>query len=341
MNGMMRSFFGIKDVTPCWEYLAKQWQVELDSAVENDVVPYLERVNKFHNLIDQLNDFFIKLFVDRKENCIQFDKEKLVAAQSFLKRSDSNLEQAVDRIVEKNFINFENLFQVFAEILPSIMHKIEIFKFRNDETLQFEYDEIEVLDTKATKVQNEINNVETSLEPFLKKDEEKFKKFCMSNPATSSTLMCTPALNRQINHNRIKNRLPMLNSDLSQINAFKKPIKISGAINMSRISDGRLLLAQSSQNRLRSLDSSLAILSKKKRTNILGVTSTPKPSMNCTVNCTRAKFSNLVGNPVATTPDNAVDRFHQSNLQAIMRSPSRHLATDHNMSTTDDDDVFT
>lgn len=326
MNAHMKSFFGITETEQCWSCLANEWRDKLDVAVDNEVTPYLEQVKAVNHLSSELNLHLKKLFVDRTENVIQFDAEKLVIAQSLLKKLYPNSEQVIDGIVNKNVIDFENLLEVFKLLLPSIMGKIEIFQCRNEGALQFEYNEVEVIDGKALKLQDGMSDLETSLEPFLKKEEDNFKQFCMGNPMGPSTLMCTPNMNR--NPTKI-NRLALMNNGHSQTTLFKKPLpfKISDAANRSKTTNARSILLQSSHNRLTSLDSSLAIISKRSRSqqSPFGISSTPKCTMNRPVDHTRALSSNVFDTPTSITPHNVVDRFRQSNLQGIMRSPTRRF----------------
>lgn len=105
MNAMMESCFeGSVTNTAgkgrCWSCLAHEWSNELDSVMEKDVILPLERINVVSKQSSELNELLAKLFVDRKENVVQYAKAEWTSAQRVLKIMNPDLEQVIDGIFD-------------------------------------------------------------------------------------------------------------------------------------------------------------------------------------------------------------------------------------------------
>lgn len=207
----------------CWACLGKEWRDELDRAVQDDVGPKLEIVNVFSRRTVELNQLFTKLFVDRKDNLVEYDKDQLVVAQNILKTMDPRLERAIDGMVDGGMINFDNLFKVFSSMLPVIMNKLETFKIRDLEAIEFESHELGQLETIIWKYEAAYNEYYTLIEPFLIKYEEQFKKFCQNYKTLPFCLLQTPPVTRKCGTDRMRNRLSLINDSISKVKLFKEP----------------------------------------------------------------------------------------------------------------------
>lgn len=295
MNAMMEPFFvgsvsNNAEKRRCWTCLANEWSNELDKVVEKDVLLPLERINVVSKQSSELNELLTKLFVDRKENVVQYSKTEWAVAQRVLKNINPNLEQAIDGIFDGNFVNFENLFTVFSFILPTITKKIETFKFRDVEAVQFESDEIVTLNTKAEKLKVEMNDLENTLLPFIKKDEKKFREFCANNPVLQYCVMQTPPFTRRCQFNKMRNRLAFSDDTIAQPKLFKEPLMKRTTFKNTNSTKSSLF---NSSKTLKSKNAAFHIISKSKRANsnqtlsnmsTLSKFSTPKfSSTMCTV----------------------------------------------------------
>lgn len=225
MNDMMKSCFEPTTETTkgvrCWACLAKEWRDALDVAVRDDVAPKLEIVNVFSRRTVELNQLLTKLFVDRKDNLVEYDRDQLTVAQNVLKTMAPHLERAIDGIVEGNVINLENLFKVFSFILPSIMKKLEMFKVRDVEAIEFESNEIVQLETVVSKYEDQYLEYYKHIEPFLIKYEEMFKKFCQNYNTLPFCVLQTPPITRRSHTDRQRNRLGL--TDDLKVKLFKEP----------------------------------------------------------------------------------------------------------------------
>lgn len=321
MNAMMDSCFEVMDETrteeKCWTCIGKEWRDELDLLVEKDVAPQMERINVFSKRTVELDNLLTKLFVDRKENVVRYDKAQLAIAQRVLKEIHPVLEQEIDGIVEGiNFINFANLFRVFSFTLPNMMNKMETFKCRDVEAIEFEFNQIDQLDEKASKLQDECNEYNALLKPLTKKEEKRFRKFCQQNKNLSFCLLQTPPVTRRYEIGRMRNRLGLLNS---QNKLFKEPKSASKNTNLSKTSSCTSLINYKSQG------AALQILSKpKSRAN------STKSIHNVSALCT-PKFSStmcsIAANGTNGTKNHQVDlKFSPSMMSPNGMSTVRKIA---------------
>ncbi len=292
MQTMMESCFDKSESNNeqiCWTCLLKEWKDELDRAVRDDVEPQLAVVNLFSQHTVQLNKLLTKLFVEKKENVIEYDKDQLMAAQMVLKKMHPDLESVIDGIVDGNIINFGNLFKVFSVILPNITNKLETFRFGNLEAIEYEYNEIVQYDAIATKYQDLYNEYAEVIQPFIEKDSENFKKFCQNNDNPPFNLLQTPPVTRRAQVNKMRNRLGLIDDLLKKAQLFKEPpMRTTSA---SRNSTLARPSSCSSLNNYKSQDAALQLLAKPKssranlshsfrngNTSSLGKFSTPKVS---------------------------------------------------------------
>lgn len=201
----------------------------MDSVVKDEVEPQLQVMKVFSQSTVELSQLLTKLFVDKKDNIIEYDRAGLVVAQRMLKDSYPDLEREIDGIVVGNTINFHNLFKVFMSMLPSITEKLGTFQFRDLEALEYESKEVEELDTIASKHQDEYNRCAVIVQPFIEADEKRFKKWCENKDKVSPfCLMQTPTIPRRCQVDRISNRLALTDL-IGKTNLFKEPTVRTGA----------------------------------------------------------------------------------------------------------------
>lgn len=363
MNSMMEKCLAdipeTNDHGGCWTCVVKEWREDLDREVREEVAPKLEVVNVFSKRTVELSQLLTKLFVDRKENLVVYDRAELIEAQRILRLMNPDLQPAIDGIVEGNMINLDNLFKVFLSMLPNLMNKIETFEFRDPEAIEYEHNEIVRIDERLSKAQDERNRINELLQPFIEKDKVLFRKFCEKNKNLPFCLMQTPPVTRQPQLNRMGNRLGLTDKLLSKTNLFKEPPvrPASGNATMSKALSCTSLFNSSSVNsqhaalELLSKPRSRANLSKSSLHNMstLGKFSTPKfsstmssmagsnkmthpselkftPSFVMTPkNALTAKFSEATS---MLTPNvfSAVRKVATSSaFQPIIRSPTRRL----------------
>lgn len=339
MNAMMDACFEVTSETNkekrCWTCLRNEWRDELDFFVKKDVAPQMERINVFSKHTVELNNLLTKLFVDKKETVVRYDKGQLAIAQNVLKRMHPTVEQEIDGIVDGNFINFANLFKVFSFMLPDTMNKLETFKYRDAEAIEFEYNEVEQLDTKASKLQDECNGYNTLLKQLTKKEEKRFRKFCQKNTNLPFCLLQTPPVTRRCEISRMRNRLGLINDLISHGKLFKEPKTASKNANLSKTSSCTSLSNYKSQ------DAALQLLSKpKSRANTsksihnmsaLSKFSTPKFSSTMCSTATKGMKNHqtdLKFSPSMMTPNgiSAVRKVAANSVfhlnQPIIRSPT-------------------
>lgn len=216
MNGKMESLFhgSIYATTGtqklCWSCLANKWRDQLNDAVQNEIQPQLQRINVFSNKCVDLEQLLTKLFVDRKDNCIQYDKENLAIAQNVLMKWNPGLQSAIHGMIQSKAFDFDKLFQVFVFVLPKILEKIEKFECRGLEAIEFESNEIDILNSKASQLQTGMIDLQKKLEPFLKSEEEKFHQFCSNVPKLPFNVMQTPTIARRIQTTSMRNRFALM-----------------------------------------------------------------------------------------------------------------------------------
>lgn len=342
----------------CSACVVKEWQDDLDRVVREEVGPKLEVLNVFSKRTVELSQLLTKLFVDRKENLVVYDKAALIEAQRILRQMNPNLQPAIDGIVEGNMINLDNLFKVFLSMLPNLMNQIETFEFRDLEAIEYEHSEIVRIDERLSKAQDERNRINDLLQPFIEKDEALFRKFCQKKKNLPFCLMQTPPITRQPQVNRMRNRLGLTDNLLSKNNLFKEPSvrPASGNATMSKALSCTSLCNSSSVN---SRHAALELLSKpRSRANLsksslhnsstLGKFSTPKfsstmplASSNKMTNPSELKFTPafvmtpknaLTAKFSETTPMLTPNAFSavrkvatSSAFQPIIRSPTRRF----------------
>lgn len=206
----------------CWACLQEEWRNYLDRSVADDIAPKLQVINSISKHTIQLNQLLTKLFIEMKENIIQYDKHQLLEAQNQLKKMHPHLGAVIDGIVNGNVINFENLFKVFALVLPNIMNKIETFEFCGLDAMEYEHDEVVRYDAIATKYQDDYNEYRAFIQPFIEKDLLNFQKFCQNNFNLPFNLMHTPPIQRRPQPNRMQ-RLALIDDLIKKAQLFKEP----------------------------------------------------------------------------------------------------------------------
>lgn len=269
MNAMLDSCFKTTKKTSehgrCWTCLKLEWSAALDSVIKNEVTPKLELINVFSKQAVELDQLFTKLFSDEKGNIVQYDKDELAVAQNHLRKMAPNLDKEINEIVEGKFINFANLFKVFWFLLPDLMHKLETFKCRDTDALEYELNEVDRLNTKASDQEVEFNKYIDLIEPFIEKDHIMFRKFCENNNNFPYNLMLTPPVSRRCHVARMRNRLGLLKDSISKTKLFKEPsVPVVSRTNHLSKTSSRISL-----NNYKSQDAALNLLSKpKSRSNL-------------------------------------------------------------------------
>lgn len=208
----------------CWACLLQKWKEHLDSVVRDDLAPQLAVVNLLSKNTVLLDQLLTKLFVDKKENIIQYDKHQLLVAQSRLKKVYPEYEQQIDGIVEGNTINLANLCKIFALLLPSMTDRVSAITSIDTEAIEYEFDRIVEYDDIATKQHDAFNEYKDHIHPFKEKELEDFQQFCENNFNLEFKPFKTPSVSRDLEVNGIRNRLRLIDDSTKRTQLFKKPV---------------------------------------------------------------------------------------------------------------------
>ncbi|XP_037050674.1 uncharacterized protein LOC119084702 [Bradysia coprophila] len=207
----------------CCACMQQKWKENLDCVARDAVAPQLEAMNLLSKNTVQLDQLLTKLFVEKKENIVEYDRQQLMVAQNCLKRRYPDSVQEIDGIVEGGIINFANLFKVFSMLLPTMTNKFKTVKDKDIEAIEYELNGVVEYDEIATKYLDTFNDYKDMLQPFKEKEMENYLQFCHDNFNLQFEPLKTPFVARQLDVNGMRNRLGLIDDAKKKTQLFKKP----------------------------------------------------------------------------------------------------------------------